>query len=155
MNLLISACLVGVPCQYNGRPAPNALDPAWVAKLPCCLVPVCPEQLAGLPTPREPAEIQGGDGTDVLQGTASVRTQDGQDYTDRFRQAAETVLRIARVCRAEGMITQLRSPSCSSTGVYDGSFSHRLRPGMGVCAAHLRLHGLNLTDAEEFVRRQA
>ncbi len=149
-RLLISACLTGLTCQYDGRPARRQLNPSLLTALGARLVPICPEQLAGLPTPRSPAEITSGDGQAVLDGQARVLSQDGVDLTKNFVRGAQMVLYVARFTRAAGMITQKRSPSCSSAGIYDGSFSHTLRPGCGVCAALLQLHGIQTIDIDRF-----
>ena len=103
------------------------------------VVPVCPEQLGGLPTPRSSAEIQSGDGFDVLSGRAKVVTCDGQDVTEQFIQGAHQVVRIAQITHASMMIAKKKSPSCSHSGIYNGTFSHTLVDGVGVTAALLQL----------------
>ena len=138
---LISACLLGVACRYDGREAPVCLDPAPLLGAGGMVVPVCPEQLGGLPTPRAPVEIQGGDGFDVWSGHARVRDRSGRDWTDHFRKGARMVLQIARMTGAVGMIGQTASPSCSSAGIYDGRFQRRQVAGRGVCAALLQNSG--------------
>lgn len=145
---LISACLLGIPCQYNGQVAKICLQDSEIEALKYHLVPVCPEQLSGLPTPRKPVEIQGGDGLDVLSGTARVISEDGEDFTEQFIQGAKNVLTIARLVKADKMITQFRSPSCSCHKIYDGTFSHTLHNGMGVCAALLHKKNILLLDIE-------
>lgn len=143
---LISACLLGIPCRHNGRPARIQLTDKDLQHISWHLVPVCPEQLGGLPTPRVPVEIQGGDGYDVLEHGARVIGLDGADFTAEIIRGAQVTVRIAKLTGASRMITQSRSPSCSSTGVYDGSFGHKLRQGYGVCAALLCRNGLLLVD---------
>ena len=115
------------------------------------IVPVCPEQLSGLSTPRKPVEIQGGDGFAVLRHQARVVSQDGQDFTDQFLRGAQIVLGIAKMLGAVQMITQFRSPSCSSGQIYDGRFCHTLKPGFGVCAALLQLNGIELVDIDDLL----
>lgn len=146
--VLISACLVGIPCRYNGEIALNLLSEAILHDSRFLFIPVCPEQLAGLSTPREPVEIQQGDGRDVLQGQASVKTRDSLDFTKQFIQGAQCVLQIARITKAKKMITQHCSPSCASSRIYNGDFSHRLREGPGVCAALLQQNGILTIDVD-------
>ena len=88
---LLSACLLEIPCQYDGRLARLRLDRADILALGDLIVPVCPEQLSGLSTPRKPVEIQGGDGFDVLSQRARVASQDGEDFTEQFIKGAEIV----------------------------------------------------------------
>ena len=149
-TVLISVCLLNIPCRYNGQPAEKCLDPVMLDRIPYQLVPVCPEQLAGLPTPRKPVEIRNGDGFDVLKGRAVVISKDGDDLTGQFIKGARITLEIARITKVAKMITQPRSPSCSSSGIYDGSFSHRLINGYGVCAALLKQNGIELIDVDTF-----
>ncbi len=146
--ILISACLLPIPCQYNGQLASARLSMEHLNALDTVLIPVCPEQLGGLPTPRKPVEIQGGDGADVLYGDARVISADGEDFTAQFVQGANSVLKVATITGARRMITQYRSPSCGCTGIYDGTFSHTLRTGDGVCAALLRADGVELVDIQ-------
>lgn len=136
---LISACRLGIPCRYDGRASPHRLDEETIEALGPSLVPVCPEQLGGLPTPRVPAEIQGGDGFDVLAGRARVVSRDGRDVTEHFVRGARQVLRITRITGATRMILQARSPSCGCRQIYDGTFGDVLVEGVGVTAALLRL----------------
>jgi len=114
----------------------------------CTLVPVCPEQLGGLPTPRPSAEIQGGTGEDVLAGRVRIETEAGSDVTGAFVRGAEQVLEVARIVGATGAVLKARSPSCGVHQTYDGTFSGRLREGSGVCAALLLREGLSLFTEE-------
>ncbi len=140
IRAIVSACLAAVPCRYDGRDRP---DPAVEGLLARGLVlPVCPEQLGGLPTPRPPAEIRGGDGADVLAGRARVVTSEGDDVTEAFVLGARTALKVARACGARLAYLVDRSPSCGTTLIYDGSFEGRLRPGRGVTAALLQEQGI-------------
>ncbi len=111
--VLVSACLAGVRCRYDGGACP---DPAVVDLVRRGrALPVCPEQLGGLPTPRRPAEIRGGAGADVLEGRARVVTASGADVTDAFLRGAEETLRLARLSGAEGAILKARSPSTAAS----------------------------------------
>ncbi|MCP4218772.1 MAG: DUF523 domain-containing protein [bacterium] len=151
-TILISTCLLGILCRYDGRRTGSVLSPAALQYLKerYHLVPVCPEQLGGLPTPRKPVEIQGGDGIDVVNNRASVQSQDGEDYTEQFLVGARFVLDIARITGATKMITQKNSPSCSADNIYDGSYSRACKKGYGVCAAFLKAHNFQLIDIDAF-----
>ena len=113
------------------------------------LIPVCPEQLGGLSTPRPPAEIVGGDGVDVLDGCASVITVEGEDKTSEFLGGAHQTLEIAKSQNAAHAVLKSRSPSCGCGRIYDGSFTGELGDGDGVTAALLRRHGIRvMTEAD-------
>jgi uncharacterized protein YbbK (DUF523 family) len=140
---LVSACLAGIRCRHDGR---AKTDPAVVAEVDAGrAVPACPELLAGLTTPRRPAEIVGGDGDDVLDGRARVVDDTGADVTDQYVAGARRVLAIATAIGADRAVLQDRSPSCGSQRRYDGSFSGTLIDGLGVTAALLRRNGLTVT----------
>lgn len=149
-TILISTCLLGIPCQYDGKPAKRLLTDEELNKLSAFhLVPICPEQLSGLSTPRKPVEIIGGTGADVLDGNARVMSEDGDDFTEQFLHGARLALDIANVVQARDMVTQRRSPSCSCSGIYDGQFSHTMQDGMGVCASLLHRSEINLIPVDE------
>jgi uncharacterized protein YbbK (DUF523 family) len=152
-NILISACLLDIPCQYDGELAKTRLNPSILSKIEEHLIPVCPEQLGGLSTPRKPVEIIKGDGFDVLKNRARVQTKDGQDFTEYFLKGAKIVAEISKIFDASIMITQNRSPSCSSNGIYDGNFNHTLISGVGVCAALLKQLNLTLIDIASFEKK--
>lgn len=148
---LISACLCGVNCKYNGA---NNSDPCFLALLEQDKVlPVCPEQLGGLSTPRPACEIAGGTGTDVLQGKAKIINKDGEDCTAAFIKGAQESLALAQKTGITEAILQSRSPSCGSGKIYDGTFSGRLIPGDGVTAALFKKHGIKILNDEEFKER--
>ena len=132
MKLLISACLLGVACRYDGasKGLPEETLRALTARH--TLVPACPEQLGGLPTPRLPSERIG----------AQVVMKDGTDVTAAYRRGAEETLRLARLFGCRRAVLKERSPSCGSGTIYDGSFSGRLTGGDGVTAALLRENGI-------------
>jgi len=143
-RILVSACLLGVRCRYDGA---DNLTPEVVGQAAVrCLIPVCPEVLGGLPTPRPRAEVVGGDGVDVLAGRARVVTCEGRDVTDAFLRGAREVLRVARVLGAREAWLKGRSPSCGVSRIHDGSFSRRTRPGPGVTAALLAREGVRLRE---------
>ena len=132
-KLLISACLLGENCKYSGgnnyAPAVEALRERYD------LIPVCPEQLGGLPTPRVPSERLGG----------KVLNREGADVTDAFLLGAEKTLEIAQAQGIKRAVLQERSPSCGCGTIYDGTFSGALIPGDGVTAELLQKHGIEVT----------
>ena len=130
---LVSRCLLGEPCRYDGRAKGNDRVLTLVAEGKIRVVPVCPECDGGLTTPRTPSEIQGGDGADVLRGAARVL-------------AVET----ARREGAQGALLKAKSPSCGIGRIYDGSFTGTLREGDGVAAAALRAAGLPIHSETDF-----
>ncbi|MCH5583828.1 DUF523 domain-containing protein [Shimazuella sp. AN120528] len=143
---LVSACLMGVHCRFDGK---HSLD-TEVQKLvkEGKAVPVCPEQMGGLSTPRLPAEIVGGDGEDVLDGKAKVITIEGEDVTDAFIRGAEEALRVAKSVGATEAILKERSPSCGSCVIYDGTFQGKKQAGNGVTAALLKRNGISVSSEE-------
>ena len=130
MKLLVSACLLGACCRYDGASREHPLAKKLAERYP--LIPVCPEQLGGLPTPRPPAERRG----------ERVVTQSGDDVTERYRRGAEETLRLCRMLDCEAAVLKERSPSCGAGAVYDGTFSGVLASGDGVTAALLRDGGI-------------
>ncbi len=136
MKLLVSACLIGCSCRYDGGNTKNervlALSGAHT------LIPVCPEQLGGLPTPRPPSERRGD----------RIVTCDGADVTDAFRRGAEEALRICRAAGCEAAVLKARSPSCGAGCIYDGTFSGALTPGDGATAACLIREGIPVYSEE-------
>jgi len=145
--MLASACLLGVNCAWHGGHHANTRVLALLEA--GGIVPVCPEQLGGLPTPRPPQEIAGGVGEDVLDGRCRVLTSRGEDVTGPFLRGAEETLEIARLVGATAFIAKSRSPSCGSGLVHDGSFSGTLIPGDGVTASLLRRHGMDIVPEED------
>ena len=131
--VLVSLCLMGIDCRYDGGSNPCDLD-RLAAR--CRLVPLCPEQLGGLPTPRTPAERLG----------KRVVTRDSGDVTAAFERGAEQACRLARRFGVRYALMKARSPSCGSGVIYDGSFSGGLIPGDGVAAEALRAMGILIYD---------
>ncbi len=129
---LVSACLVGLCTRYDGKTIENSECIARLEK--SHWIPVCPEQLGGLPTPREAADISGGDGADVLAGTARVISKSGTDVTDEFIRGAKQVLHLARAQNVRAVFLKARSPSCAVSGK------------IGVTAAILRAAGFHLAE---------
>lgn len=145
-TVLISACLVGVKCNYRGHACPPDFD-MGILTSSCSLVPVCPEQLGGMSTPRVPSEIVGGTGEEVLDGSARVMSREGGDVTTNFLRGAEACARIAKVTGASWAVLQSRSPSCGCVEIHAGKFDGTLVSGMGVAAARLLRAGVGLLDA--------
>ena len=140
--LLISACLLGTDCKYNG--GNNALPPEQLAALEAKyrLVPVCPERDGGLPTPRLPSERRGD----------RVLNREGEDVTEAFRKGAALALEAARKAGCTRALLKERSPSCGSGRIYDGSFSGTLIPGDGVTAELLKEKGIAVCGESEIER---
>lgn len=137
---LVSACLLGLNTRYDGGACPQADLPADIQA--GCPVPVCPEQLGGLPTPRPPAEITDGDGADVLGGNAAVVTEDGRDVTDSYLRGARQVRLLAQQLQIERAYLKERSPACGVTAIVrDG----REVPGRGIAATLLAESGVEVT----------
>ena len=145
--ILVSACLLGLCTRFDG--GHNLRVPVLALTERFCLVPVCPEQLGGLTTPRRPAEIKGGTGAEVFRGAARVTTPEGDDVTDAFLRGALAVGEVARITGATRAVLKARSPSCGVGQTYDGSFSRHLRPGSGVTAHVLAESGLELWADED------
>ncbi|MEM1538910.1 MAG: DUF523 domain-containing protein [Candidatus Bathyarchaeia archaeon] len=134
---LCSACLLGVRCRYDGR---SALNKKVVGLLKVeTLIPVCPEQLGGLPTPREPAEIREG----------KVITRSGIDVTENFKRGAEQTLKLAKLFNVKEAILKQGSPSCGCGRIYDGSFTGKIIKGYGVTAALLKKNGVIIIPSDE------
>ena len=145
---LVSACLLGTPCRYDGAGCPSERVKAFLAGKG--VVPVCPEELGGLPTPRRPTEIVGGDGADVLDGRARVLDAAGADSTAAMVRGAQAALAVAREHGARHAILKARSPSCGVGVIHDGSFAASLRPGSGVTASLLERSGIEVVADDQF-----
>ncbi|MGI6487043.1 MAG: DUF523 domain-containing protein [Syntrophomonadaceae bacterium] len=150
--LLVSACLCGCNCTYRGDD--NSYPYFVQLYKQGQVVPVCPEKLGGLPIPRLPAEIIGGDGHSVLQGQAQVLNCAGQDVTSCFVKGACAALKLARQVGATRAVFKARSPSCGVQYIYDGTFSGRLCSGDGVAAALLRDNGIEVITDEEYLNNK-
>lgn len=129
---LCSACLMGINCTHD---ATNNLNEAiFNLARKEALIPVCPEQLGGLPTPREPSEQKGG----------RVITESGKDVTENFVKGATEVLKIARLFGIKKAILKQRSPSCGCGQIYEGTFSGTIVPGDGITTALLKKEGIEV-----------
>lgn len=134
MKILVSACLLGCPCRYDGQgkkhPEVEALRTRGHE-----LIPVCPEVQGGLPTPRPPAE---------RHRDGRVVNQEGTDVTEAYQAGAKLAFKTALEQGCELAVLKERSPSCGSGEIYDGTFSRRLIPGDGVTAQQLRQAGIKV-----------
>ena len=139
MATLISACLLGCACRYDGASQPLPEDALSRLRASDALVPVCPEQLGGLPTPRDPAERAG----------ERVLTASGADVTEQYRRGALEALRIAKTLGCTRAVLKSRSPSCGRGGIYDGTHTHTLTAGDGVTAELLQENGIRVWTEEE------
>ncbi|WP_426151701.1 DUF523 domain-containing protein [Pseudomonas sp. DC3000-4b1] len=157
-KVLVSRCLLGEPVRYDGQASGYwALLKAWQAE--GRVVPLCPEVAGGLPTPRPPAEIDGGQGRAVLAGQARIIASTGEDVTASFLVGAEAALALVRAHDIRVAVLKANSPSCGNEQTYDGSFSGRRVTGEGVAAALLAQAGVKvfnegqLEQVEAFLRR--
>ena len=139
--VLVSACILGHPVRYDGTSRPIPRLPLRGMKI----VPVCPEVLGGLATPRPSQEMKGGDGFAVLDGKARVVNIEGVDTTDAFLRGANAVLEIARNTGAVAAILKARSPACGCFGVW---INGELKRGVGVTAALLKRNGIPCLEAD-------
>jgi uncharacterized protein YbbK (DUF523 family) len=135
--VLVSACLCGLPCRYDGRltPLPAALELVRQGRA----IPVCPEQLGGLPTPRPAIELRQGRAYD----------QAGNDLTAAVARGAQAAADLAALADCEAALLKARSPTCGAGRIYDGTFSGKLVPGDGMLAARLRDLGVLLISDED------
>lgn len=135
--VLVSACLAGEACRYDGGSVahPEVQRLVGLGRA----VPVCPELLGGLSSPREPVELSGG----------RALCPSGRDVTAEFRNGARKCLELAQEMGCTRAILKARSPSCGSGRIYDGTFSKRLIPGDGVLAALLKEHGIAVESDED------
>lgn len=137
--IVVSACLAGIPCRYNGTGVPDETVLRWLAAGKA--VAVCPEVLGGLPVPRPATELVG----------EKVMTADGEEVTEAFQNGAQQALRIACEAGCRRAVLKARSPSCGCGLIYDGTFSGRLIAGDGIFARLLMQAGIPVTTEEEIV----
>ncbi|OKP97592.1 DUF523 domain-containing protein [Paenibacillus sp. P46E] len=149
--IIVSSCLAGMKVRYNGT---ACLDETIQKLLDNNqAVAVCPELLGGFSTPREPAEIVGGDGDAVLDGMAMVIDRLGNDVTGMYIQGAYEALEQARKVEATIVVLKENSPSCGSSMIYNGTFTGLKIPGQGVTSALLRRSGLEVISEEQLASR--
>ena len=150
--IIVSACLLGLNTKYDGNSNAHTLLQKYSSTGK--FIPVCPEQLGGLPTPRSPMEIVAGTGQDVLTGQCAVQGEHGEVVTLQFTQGATEVLKIVRILKVSAAILKERSPSCGVKYIYDGSFSHRIMSGQGVTAAILKEHNIPIYSEENLTEKR-
>ena len=135
--ILVSACLLGTPCRYDGQS--RGVDLSHLTAIPGVrIIPVCPECDGGLPTPRIPAERVGD----------KVVSREGTDVTVAYRLGAEKALATAKREGCRFALLKERSPSCGSTCIYDGTFTGKLITGRGVCCETLENAGISVFSEE-------
>ncbi len=128
--ILVSACLLGVPCRYDGKSTEN--NAVWQLAKRFRLIPVCPEVMGGLPVPREPMELRDG----------RVISQTGTDGTAAYRKGAKVTLRLAKRYACRAALLKERSPSCGAGKVHNGLFDGGMVPGNGIAAERLLANGI-------------
>ncbi|HID94628.1 MAG TPA: DUF523 domain-containing protein [Candidatus Latescibacteria bacterium] len=139
IEFIVSACLAGLNCRHDGANCELSDIKTLVSEGRA--LPICPEQLGGLPTPRSICEIVGGDGRDVLEGIAKVFSQDGMDMTELFIKGAQQTLYLAQLIGARGALLKQKSPSCGCGQIFRRKL---LVAGYGVTAALLKKNGIQV-----------
>jgi len=149
MKILVSACLLGYMVRYDGLviPALKRLTDAF--EQTADMVPFCPEVAGGLPVPRDPSEIIGKDGFDVLDGKATVKNKRGYDVTPLYLKGAAKALETAINNDIRMAVFKGNSPSCGNSFIYDGSFAGILKHGKGVTAALFERNGIHVFNEKE------
>ncbi len=137
--VLVSACLLGAGCRYDGKEKGDPGVLKLLERKDIALIPVCPEQLGGMSTPREPAERKDG----------GVWNRKGEEVTAYYEKGAKEALKLARLYRCRKAVLKERSPSCGCGGIYDGTFTRTLTQGHGVTAELLREHGIQVVGESE------
>ncbi len=141
---IVSSCLAGINCRYDGSNVNNELINKLVRE--GIAIPLCPEQLGGLPTPRESVECT------LVDGKMRVLSKSGKDYTEYFESGANIVLEFAKKYDIKKVIFQKNSPSCGCRA-YDGTFSHTLADYSGITAKMLMDNGLEVISIEDLEER--
>jgi uncharacterized protein YbbK (DUF523 family) len=139
-KLIISACLLGIKCRYDGKDNLISEDNISRLKDKFELIPICPEQLGGLSTPRLPAEIQ-------IDG--KILRQDGVDISMEFQRGADEAFKISNLFECNLALLKAKSPSCGNHEIYDGSFTGKLIPGKGITAKLFEKHGIKVYNENE------
>ncbi|MBE6158118.1 MAG: DUF523 domain-containing protein [Firmicutes bacterium] len=141
--ILISACLIGMNCKYDGgnNYRDTLLDLVKSGKA----IPICPEQLGGLKTPRYPSEIK------TINGKKYVFNKKNEDVTEEFVRGAEEVLKLAKELNVDKVILQSRSPSCGVGKIYSGNFDRELIDGNGITAQMLIDNNIEVIDVEDYI----
>lgn len=145
--ILVSSCLAGMKVRYNGSDSLHETIANWIQQ--GVAIPVCPELLGGFTTPREPAEIIGGTGADVIAGRATVVSKSGQDVTAMYMDGAKQVLEMTQKLGVTMVVLKEYSPSCGSQMIYDGTFGNHKINGEGVTTALLRQAGIKVISESQ------
>lgn len=149
--VLVSACLLGLNTKYDGTNNCSEEIIKLIYNPDFIIIPFCPEQLGGLSTPRDPADLTS-DGNDVLNRKGKVLTWKGEDVTEAFIKGAYEALKLAKLYRVKVAILKARSPSCGVNGVYRVG-DHKLMNWDGVTAALFKINGIKVISDEEFIRK--
>ena len=147
--IAVSSCLAGIECRYNGSHSLVGKIKGLVEQDRALLI--CPELLGGFSTPREPAEIVGGTGGDVLDGTAKVVEKSGNDVTKLYIKGAYKALDIIQEINVKYVVLKENSPSCGSTMIYNGEFSKTKVAGKGVTTALFKRAGIQVISEKQFL----
>jgi len=137
-KILVSACLLGVNCKYNGENNYNEKVMEYLRDKE--IIPICPEIMGGLPTPRIPSEIVGD----------KVYNKNGEDLTENFQRGAKETLELAKKLGVKKALLKSKSPSCGYKKIYDGTFSDILIDGNGVTAKLLSEKGFEIITEKDF-----
>lgn len=149
--ILVSSCLAGENCRYDGNNRLVAEIEELIQQKKAKMV--CPELLGGFSVPREPAEIVGGTGEDVLKGNAKVIDKSGNDVTSLYIEGAKKTLTIAKEMKAETVVLKENSPSCGSSMIYNGTFTGERLAGNGVTAALLKKEGFLVMSETDWLNK--
>ena len=136
-KILVSACLIGCRCRYDAKL--KTCEKVLALAKDNTLIPVCPEQMGGLPTPRHPAERIG----------SEIVRDDGIDVTAEYTLGAETAVKIAQLCGPDYCILKAGSPACGCGSIHDGNFSGKMIPGDGIAAEYLKKNGFKVITDED------
>ncbi len=148
-KILVSACLLGERVRYDGLIVPLSEIMTGLLRSRAYIIPFCPEVAGGLPVPRNPAEINGKDGFEVLDGKAIVRNKSGDDVTLFYLNGAARALETALKNNIRMAVLKEKSPSCGNSLIYDGTFTKRFKPGKGITAALFERNGIHVFNEQE------
>lgn len=150
MMIAVSACLMGIPCRYDGK---AKYSPQIIGKLKDKeIIAICPEVLGGLPVPRKPVEIMNGTGSQVLRGERKVYDKEGKDLTSFFLKGARLTLQLLQIHEVKMACLKENSPSCGVNYVYDGKFRNQKLKGSGITSSMLVSNGIDVFSEYEIAR---
>jgi len=148
-KILVSACLLGEKVRYDGLVVPVSKMMTDILRSTVVMIPFCPEVAGRLPVPRNPAEISGKDGFDVLDGKATIKNINGEDVTLFYLNGAAIALETAIKNNIRMAFLKEKSPSCGNSLIYDGTFTKTLKSGKGVTAALFERNGIHVFNEKE------